>query len=324
MKRGIAALLAALADDYGRAVIDAGRDGWLRMRAAASAKSSMLGKYYTGTEVKLKSDPNAEWVEVEIGRERGYMKSSYLRTGGAADRIAPAWKTGTVIATNWANMRYGPSTEYQFAGRVPEGETVTIMGLTDENWYYVKFDGEKGFISAKLIALEDEREKVGGSDRMQSSWQSAFQDYILANLEENVSYGFTHVDHDDIPELVIDTGFEAGGCQVITYHNGMLDVLQTERRGVSCLSGKNLLLNSDGNMGYYYDAVYTIRDGKWQLVARGEYDINPGGKYVFNGQTVTKAQYHAALARVYDREAANEIVGYMMLDGVLMNLQKWE
>ena len=65
----------ALADDYGDAVIDAGNSNRLHLRAEPSTEAESLGLYFTGTEVECRSDPAKEWVEVKIGRVRGYMKS---------------------------------------------------------------------------------------------------------------------------------------------------------------------------------------------------------------------------------------------------------
>ena len=51
-------------------------------------------------------------------------------------------------------------------------------------------------------------------------WQAAYVEYI-EKLEWNrdCTYSLIYVDDDDIPELVIDSGFEAGGCEILTYHS---------------------------------------------------------------------------------------------------------
>lgn len=350
MKRGIMLLLAALlcacaccamADDYGVAVVDGRNSSKVHLREAPTTESKSLGLYFTGTEVTCKSDPYGEWVEVKIGRERGYMKSAYLKTGAAADRITPKWQAGTITANKYARMRKGPSTEYQFIRNVNEGENVTIMGETDEHWYYVKYKGEEGFISANLVYTSGKNVYISSTASTPvpvftpvpvQSWKTAYRDFVLSNYHEAMKYALCYVDQDSIPELAIDTGSEAGGCMILTWHNGLLDVLQTRRRGFTYCEWQNQLCNSDGIMDYYYDDVYAIRNGKWTLTARGEYD-NPEGwdaeagryicnHYVWNGREVTQNQYMSALDQAYNRTQAKQATGFVDLPGIIAMLRE--
>lgn len=336
----------ALADDYGTAVID-GRDSYkVHLREAPSSGSESKGVFFTGTEVTLVTDPREEWVHVKIGYLYGYMKSSYLRRGEAADRVGRAYWRGTVDATRYARMRYGPSTEYQFARNVNDGEDLIIMGETDNHWYYVAYRGEEGYISANLIYTSGQViEEKGQAAREEeqplvefitpapvSTWKTAYREYILANYHEAMTYGLIYVDRDSIPELVIHTGGEAGGCQILTWHNGMTDVLQTRRLGFTYQERGNLLCNSDGHMGYYYDDVFEIRNGKWKLLAYGAYD-NPEGwdeeqgryvcnHYVFSGKEVTESEYLRALDAIYPRWNAEYAENLTDLPGIITLLRE--
>lgn len=323
---------SAMAADYGKGVVDA-PSGKLHLREKPSEHSDSMGLFFTGTKVSLKSDPHEEWVYVKIGREHGYMKGKYLECGDDADYVKPRFWTGTITAKNYARMRMGPSTEYQLNRTVNTGEQVTIMGETDENWYYVEYKGEKGFISASLVYTSGTTDGYSESRPYSTpvptrapvqTWKSAYQAYILNHLQDMMTYCLIYVDQDDIPELVIHTGAEAGGCQILTWHDGLLDVLQTRRLGFTYREWENLLCNSDGHMGYYYDDVYEIRDGRWRLIAYGEYD-NPEGwdeeqqryicnHYVFNGQTMTQQEYMNALNRVYKQAGSRRESGFGFVD----------
>lgn len=313
MKRGIAVMLAvllciaaccALADDYGKAVIDV-PGSYLHLHKNPTSSSESRGRFLTGTRVTLKSEVTNGWVEVKIGRETGYMKAKYLKSGTAAERVEPEFWAGTVRATNYARMRYGPSTEYQFACKVNDGENVTIMGKTDEDWYYVQYKDEKGFISENLVytrgsfgrdITSDNRQENGlldvpqyvmpeytpvpvvrpGATRVPAvrpvgSWQDAYSQYIADVDGENDTYALIYVNDDDVPELVIDTGVNATGCRILTYGNGQVNVLNTRRLGFTYIERGNRLCNSDGSMDSYYDDVYEIRNGRWVCIARGEY-----------------------------------------------------
>ena len=147
-------------------------------------------------------------------------------------------------------------------------------------------------------------------------WKRAYLQY-LNELEhaDSCTYTFIYVDDDDIPELVIDTGFEAGGCLILTYHDNVVNELQTMRLNFSYIKRGNLICNSDGLMGFYYDYVYTIRDGKWEYVAGGQYGDGPDGIqfdehgneiFIFhwNGEEVDETEYDKQLNAVFPKEQA--------------------
>ena len=352
MKKGMAILLVvllcvwvscALADDYGKAIVDA-PSGKLHLREEASSLSESLGLYFTGTSVTLKSEIKDGWVEVKIGRERGWMKAKYLKTGAAADRVDDAFWSGTVDANKYARMRKGPSTEYQFIRNVNDGENLTIMGETDEGWYYVLYKGDKGFISKNLIYTRGTPGgKVDDDDEDDYTyrpvitpapavgWRAAYRSYVTENASYGDTYALIYVDDDNVPELVIDSGFEAGGCRILTYAQGKVNVLSTRRRGFTYIERGNRLCNSDGHMDSYYDDVYEIRNGQWVCIARGEYYGYLSGwneilqryvckNYIWNGQRTDIGQYMISLGQVYDSYRARGVEDGYSLSGILMQL----
>ena len=168
-------------------------------------------------------------------------------------------------------------------------------------------------------------------------WQGSYKKYLEENPREDdtYSYAFIYVDDDDIPELVVDTGVEASGCQILTYHDGMLDVLQTSRLYFAYLEKKNILDNCDGHMGYYYDLVYTIKNGKWELIFDGNYsgfadEDEPAWDeenqryhvtdYEVNGKKTDEAGYMDALNEVYDWMEAMSVQEYLLYDDVVSYL----
>lgn len=310
----------ALAGDYGEAVIDAGNADRVHLREEATTESRSLGLYFTGTKVECKSSPRGDWVDVKIGRERGYIKSRYLKTGNAADRVTPRFKKGTVTAKNWGRLRAGPSTEYNFICKVNNGQTVTIMGETAEHWYYVKAGKEIGFISSSLVRMGTEATGQSGPSGASSSsntsdWRRTYWSWVSQNGQASYRYSLIDVNRDSIPELAVDTGIEADGCRILTFSNGRLGKLQTRRRGFTYIPGGNRLCNADGSMDYYYDDVYTLENGAWRCVASGEYYGYKDGwseaqgryicqTYVWNGTPTSMEEYLLALERVYPQSAA--------------------
>ena len=143
---------AALADDYGTAVVYARNGGRVHLREGASSSSASMGLFFTGVEVNMRSNPNySDWVLVHIEGLSGYMHSDYLRWGSAVDSVRSTFGSGVIDATRYVNFRRGPSTEYKILGRIDDGERVTIMGETKERWYFVRYKGTDGFVSGSLV-----------------------------------------------------------------------------------------------------------------------------------------------------------------------------
>jgi len=330
MKRGFALLLCMLLcltvccaladDDWGKAVVDA-PDGRLHLREEPSSSSESLGLYFTGTQVTCESDPDGDWVEVKIGRERGYMKGKYLKTGSRADKVAARFQEGRIDATNYARLRKGPSTEYQFICKMNDGDQVTVMGETDEHWYYVKYGREKGFVSGSLIRLggaASSQTTAGKAEpAVPKTWKEAYLEWLERYAHEHQTYDLIYVNNDSVPELAVHSGAEAGGCQILTYGTAGLQVLQTQRLHFTYVKRGNLLCNSDGHMDSYYDYVYTIRDGRWQCIAKGLSWGYQGGfnevlgryicqNYQWNDRMVSIAEYLNALSQVYPSQQAIE------------------
>ena len=161
-------------------------------------------------------------------------------------------------------------------------------------------------------------------------WQAAYIEYIEGfERKGSCYYSLIYVDEDDIPELVIDTRGEADGCFLVTFHNGVTDVLQTVRREFTYMEKKNLLLNSSGNTGFYFDYIHSIENGKWVYLTGGEYREDHENQteyyveylYEWEGKSVDEEEYKEKIAKIFDREQAIEPEQYERLDEMLFRLQ---
>lgn len=170
------------------------------------------------------------------------------------------------------------------------------------------------------------------------SWKSAYLAYLDELYSDEIeekdlcTYSLIYVDDDDIPELVIDTGYSAGGCLILTYHDNTLDALQTARTNFTYIEKNNLLCNSDGHMGYYYDIVYVIQNGKWECIAKGTYEdseegvqLDEDGNYIFvyewDGKEVEKSEYEDNLNAVYQTNQVKHPEKYYIFDEILSLLK---
>lgn len=326
--------LAVGASAESTAVIDANTSTKLHLRAGASTQSKSKGLYFTGTQVVCETDTSGTWIGVRIGAETGYMKAEYLRVGDAGKGVVSEQPRGTVKAPKgWVNFRAEPSANAERVGSLKDGQSVTVLGETASHWYYAEADGVLGYVKATYVTLGEAGGGAAAVTPGNASWKTAYAAAIRNENAEDNRFCLIDVNGDDVPELVIDTGFEAGGCRILTYSGGRVDTLQTDRLHFTYLPGQNLLCNSDGNMGYYHDYIYEIRGGKWQSVGQGDYneiadeEQDARGRYIcknyaWNGVTVTREAYMAALDAVYDESRAALPGGYVDWNGMMDALKR--
>lgn len=174
------------------------------------------------------------------------------------------------------------------------------------------FEEDEAYEDGGIFEGEDIYEQAGFDT--EKDWQQAYLEAMKEAIltQEGYTFSLIYVDEDDIPELVCNSGVEAGGCQIYTWHDGVMDSLQTTRLGYSYIDSGNLLNNSDTNMDGCFDMVYTIEDGMWRQIAQGTYftDTNGEASYIWEGREVTAEEYSQLLNEVYDTNRAQETDAY--------------
>ena len=316
--------------NYGEAVLRIGGTGWANLRQKQSMTSESLGMYYSGTEVTMLSDPGESFVKVRIGKVTGYMNKGYLVTGEEADSVVPAWPVGIVTSNGPLNVRKGPSTKNELVCRISSGQEIAILGETHNEWYYVLADGKKGYVSRWMVEKTD---RITGENRAPAAWEGAYHAYLMGQGNIGAAYGMIEVNGDNVPELVVDMGDEAGGCLILTYGAQGVDVLQTARRGFTYIEGRNLLSNSDGVQGMYYDYVYEISGGRWKPVFTGNYcgefpEWSPAQEryicdlYLIDGEETTMEKYLRAYEAVYNTDRAVSCQAEMSYEEILTALME--
>lgn len=211
-----------------------------------------------------------------------------------------------------------------------------------------RMDVSEGALEREALNTEEDTQDMTHIDMhnrksvSKTDWQSAYMEYLTngdyKDWLDTFTYSLIYVNDDDNPELVMDSGFEAGGCLILTYNDGNIDVLQTARLYFTYVEKENLLNNSEGYMGYYYDCIYTIENGKWSEIATGDYsgfedESNPvldeNGNYIceeyyWNGNETTYEEYYNQLKGVYDEEKAIMPEKYYSVDDILSILENGE
>lgn len=207
--------------------------------------------------------------------------------------------------------------------------------VSEEEYNSHEIDGDYEYINSTKTALEILRVMESETETVKETtvetvddWAAAYAEY-LDRLEyaERFTYSLIYVNEDDIPELVINTGVEAGGCEILTCYEDEVNVLRTYRLNFEYIERGNRLCNSDGLMGFYYDYVYSIIDGKWNYVAGGEYGDGEDGIqfdedgnlmvfYSWEDTAIEEDVYEQKLKEVFDGEQAVKPEQYYTLQDI--------
>ena len=90
------------------------------------------------------------------------MHRKFLWTLAAALLMAslmsvPAWAETALVTASDVNLREGPGTNYRILDCLPWGSSVTVTDRSDETWYEVDYDGQRGFMSSQYLVIEGEK-----------------------------------------------------------------------------------------------------------------------------------------------------------------------
>lgn len=69
-----------------------------------------------------------------------------------------------MVSSETLNVRSGPGTGYKVIGIVAVGETVSITGQCDNNWYRIDYNGQEGYVSGKYIELTEKGAEMEGTE----------------------------------------------------------------------------------------------------------------------------------------------------------------
>lgn len=156
--------------------------------------------------------------------------------------------------------------------------------------------------NSEAIQTESEQE----NPEKQNKWQEAYIDYLnekVDDKDEMVKCFLIYIDKDDIPELLIDYGVTAFGKDVCAYDGQGLQTINVLGGGFGYQKKGGLFQAGGGNNAHFYEKIYSLEDGKFKLLAEGNYsaeddthiEFDENGdmicRYYWDNQDVTKEEY---------------------------------
>ena len=150
-----------------------------------------------------------------------------------------------------------------------------------------------------------------------TDWKTVMLNYLKteSNPSINEGYELIYINDDEIPELVERGISECEGSRVISVVGDTISKLQTIRLGIMYIEKGNLLLNEDGNMGYYYTDIYALQNGEFEKIFSGSCHDPEGvpmkdenGQFVFeyeiDGNSVSEETYLQEKEKIFPCDKA--------------------
>ncbi|MCI8551578.1 MAG: SH3 domain-containing protein [Lawsonibacter sp.] len=169
----------------------------LRLRSEASIESTVLKKLANGSVVEVLSSLDGGWYQVTYDGTTGYVSAEYLTVNDdedvpdeedseAPEAPAPQAKSGTEsdgknyvrVVEGPLNIRSGPGTDYEKAGKLYTGRVVEVLDLAN-GWYKL----ENGYISADYVV------EASASEAQSSGKAQELVDYALQFIGTPYVYG---------------------------------------------------------------------------------------------------------------------------------------
>ena len=123
----------------------------LNVRPQPSTSQAAIGKLSEGETVVIIGETD-NWYEIEFNGSTAYVSKDYISLTEPTPEVVK--QTGYVYNLNGTllNVRPQPSTSQAAIGKLSEGETVVIIGETD-NWYEIEFNGSTAYVSKDYVTL---------------------------------------------------------------------------------------------------------------------------------------------------------------------------
>ena len=126
---------------------------------------SVANNKIVAIEGNIKGNVGRRVISVGNGQIRGYAKPKYAKSAGTSvstsqketnkkEQPAKSYdktKAKTYTTTANLNLRGGPSITNKIITVIPKGKKVFCNGYYEDKWYYVEYDGKKGFCSNKYL-----------------------------------------------------------------------------------------------------------------------------------------------------------------------------
>lgn len=128
--------------------------GTANLREGPSTEFAILEELFA-YETLTVTGSCAEWYRVKAGNETGFVLAEFVEYG-TAPTPTPSFSVKSMddkdayVNAGSANLREGPSTEFEIIVELGRNEEITVTG-TSGDWYRVEYGKKKGFMLSEFV-----------------------------------------------------------------------------------------------------------------------------------------------------------------------------
>ena len=134
-------------------------DTYVNIRESASTDAKVVGKFYKNAVGTIEA-VEGDWYKIKSGNAVGYVKSEYVATKDAAEKLYPSVSYQVVkITANSLNVRKEMNTTSKILTKVKKGETYKLIAI-EGDWAKIKADGQTGYVKTEYATISTITEKA--------------------------------------------------------------------------------------------------------------------------------------------------------------------
>lgn len=133
-------------------------DSYVNIRKKPGEEHEIIGKLYKGSKCDI-IKTKGEWVKIESGNAKGYIKAEYLARGFDAEKLIDEYGTKVAeVTVETLNVRFENNTDSRIATQIPMGEKLLVLQKKGD-WYEVAInDGDEdritGWVSKDFVKVK--------------------------------------------------------------------------------------------------------------------------------------------------------------------------
>lgn len=132
----------------------------LNIRKNPNEDSKIVGKLPKNGGCEVLNEKNG-WLKIKSGKVTGWVSMDYMLTGDEA--VAKAKKVAAKMATVTTEtlfVREKAGTDSSVITMIAQGEELEVLKTSDNGWYKISIDNEKGWISGDYVTISNELPKA--------------------------------------------------------------------------------------------------------------------------------------------------------------------
>lgn len=126
------------------------------IRESYSTDSKKISTVNIGTSLKRTGVSDNGWSRVEYNGKTAYVSSEYLTTTMPEIKFTDA--NDTMYAKQDCNVRKSWTTDSDKVGYLTEGQEVTRIGIGENGWSKIKYEGKEYYVASNLLTDTDPAE----------------------------------------------------------------------------------------------------------------------------------------------------------------------